>query len=133
MVVANQAATLDVLSVGRFSPGIGAGWSAEEFAALGVPFAGRGRRTDEYLTAMRILWGEDPASFIGEFSRFDAIRAAPKPLHGARLPVLIGGNSNIALRRAATLAEGWYGFNVPVTDIPERITALVSRDPVHAT
>lgn len=66
VLVAKQAATLDVLSAGRFSLGVGVGWSAEEFAALGVPFAKRGRRTEEYLAAMRAVWAEDPASFTGE-------------------------------------------------------------------
>ncbi|MER8100862.1 LLM class F420-dependent oxidoreductase [Kitasatospora sp. NPDC094016] len=124
VVVAKQAATLDVLSAGRFGLGVGVGWSAEEFAALGVPFAARGRRTDEYLAAIRILWADDPASFAGEFTRFDAIRVNPKPLRGARLPVLVGGNGDAALRRAAALADGWYGFNVPVADIPARVAVL---------
>ncbi|MFF4795835.1 LLM class flavin-dependent oxidoreductase [Streptomyces sp. NPDC001276] len=106
VVVAKQAATLDVLSAGRFSLGVGVGWSAEEFAALGVPFARRGRRTEEYLAAMRTLWTEDPASFAGEFTRIDAIRVNPKPLRGGRLPVVVGGNSDAALRRAVTLADG---------------------------
>ncbi|OIJ97450.1 LLM class F420-dependent oxidoreductase [Streptomyces sp. MUSC 14] len=131
VVVAKRAATLDVLSAGRFTLGIGAGWSAEEFAALGVPFTGRGRRTDEYLAAMRTLWAKDPASYTGEFTRFDAIRVNPKPLRGARLPVVVGGNSNTALRRAATLADGWYGFNMPVTDVPERIAFLTDECARH--
>ncbi|MEU6707856.1 LLM class F420-dependent oxidoreductase [Streptomyces wuyuanensis] len=127
VVVAKQAATLDVLCAGRFSLGIGTGWSAEEFAALGVPFAGRGRRTDEYLTAMRTLWTDDPASFTGEFTRFDAIRVNPKPLRGGQLPIVVGGNGDAALRRAATLADGWYGFNVPVADVPARIAVLADE------
>ncbi|MEU9920034.1 LLM class F420-dependent oxidoreductase [Streptomyces griseoluteus] len=131
VLVAKQVATLDVLSAGRFSLGVGVGWSAEEFAALGVPFAGRGRRTDEYLAAMRTLWTQDPASYTGEFARFDAIRVNPKPLRGGRLPVVIGGNSDTALRRAVTLAEGWYGFNVPVADIPARIAALADECARH--
>ena len=131
VVVAKQAATLDRLSGGRFSLGIGAGWSAEEFAALGVPFAGRGRRTDEYLAAMRTVWAEDPASFAGEFTRFDAIRVNPKPQRGARLPVVAGGNSDTALRRAAALADGWYGFNVAVADVPERVEVLADECARH--
>ncbi|MFI5976186.1 LLM class F420-dependent oxidoreductase [Streptomyces sp. NPDC051452] len=131
VLVAKQAATLDVLSAGRFSVGIGVGWSAEEFAALGVPFAARGRRTDEYLAAMRTLWSQDPASFAGEFIRFDAIRVNPKPLRGGRLPVVAGGNSDAALRRAATLADGWYGFNVPVGDVPSRIAVLADECARH--
>ncbi|MGW4048458.1 LLM class F420-dependent oxidoreductase [Streptomyces sp. NPDC004721] len=127
VVVAKQAATLDVLSAGRFTLGVGVGWSAEEFAALGVPFARRGRRTEEYLAAMRTLWAEDPASFAGEFTRFDAIRVNPKPLRGGRLPVVVGGNSNTALRRAVTLADGWYGFNIPAADVRSRLAVLADE------
>ncbi|MFK0292896.1 LLM class F420-dependent oxidoreductase [Streptomyces sp. NPDC090442] len=131
VLLAKQAATLDVLSGGRFSLGIGVGWSAEEFAALGVPFVGRGRRTDEYLAAMRALWADDPASFTGEFTHFDAIRVNPKPLRGSRLPVVVGGNSDVALRRAATLADGWYGFNVRADDVPARIAVLADECARH--
>ncbi|MEU4098696.1 LLM class F420-dependent oxidoreductase [Streptomyces sp. NPDC026673] len=131
VVVAKQAATLDVLSAGRFSLGVGVGWSAEEFAALGVPFAGRGRRAEEYLAAMRVLWAEDPASFAGEFTRFDAIRVNPKPVRGGRLPVLLGGNSDAALRRAARIADGWYGFNIPARDVPSRLAVLADERARH--
>lgn len=127
VVVAKQAATLDVLSAGRFGLGVGVGWSAEEFAALGVPFAGRGRRTEEYLAAMRALWSGDPASFEGEFTRFDAIRVNPKPLRGGRLPVVVGGNSDAALRRAARHADGWYGFNVPAAQVRSRVGVLAEE------
>ncbi|MFB7459203.1 LLM class F420-dependent oxidoreductase [Streptomyces sp. NPDC056188] len=131
VVVAKQAATLDVLSAGRFTLGVGVGWSAEEFAALGVPFARRGRRTEEYLAAMRTLWTEDPASFAGEFTRFDAIRVNPKPLRGGRLPVVVGGNSDAALRRAVTLADGWYGFNIPAADVRSRVAILADECARH--
>ncbi|MEU9497654.1 TIGR03619 family F420-dependent LLM class oxidoreductase [Streptomyces sp. NPDC048196] len=131
VLVAKQAATLDVLSAGRFSLGVGVGWSAEEFAALGVPFAGRGRRTEEYLAAMRVLWAEDPASFAGEFTRFEGIRVNPKPLRGGRLPVVVGGNSDAALRRAASLADGWYGFNVAAADVPGRVAVLAEECARH--
>lgn len=131
VLVAKQAATLDVLSAGRFSLGVGVGWSAEEFAALGVPFAQRGRRAEEYLAAMRVLWAEDPASFAGEFTRFASIRVNPKPLRGGNLPVVFGGNSNAALRRAATLADGWYGFNVAAADVPAHLAVLAEECARH--
>lgn len=127
VVCAKQAATLDVLSGGRFTLGIGIGWSAEEFAALGVPFAGRGRRTAEYVAAMRRLWADDVASFSGEFTRFESVRVNPKPVRGRRIPVVIGGNSDTALGRAAAFGDGWYGFNVPARSAAERITALAER------
>jgi probable F420-dependent oxidoreductase len=100
VVVAKQAASLDALSGGRLTLGVGVGWSREEFDALGVPFARRGARTAEYVAAIRTLWRDDVATFDGEFGRFAAIRVNPKPVQG-RIPVVLGGNSDAALRRAA--------------------------------
>ena len=79
VLVAKQAATLDSLSGGRFTLGIGIGWSREEFDALGVAFERRGARTAEYVAAIRTLWRDDVASFDGEFVRFDSVRVNPKP------------------------------------------------------
>jgi probable F420-dependent oxidoreductase len=124
VLAAKQAATLDVLSGGRLTLGVGIGWSAEEFAALGVPFARRGRRTAEYVGAMRALWADDVTSFHGEFVRFDAIRVNPKPVLGRRIPIVAGGNSDAALRRVAAFADGWYGFNLPAAAVAERLGAL---------
>jgi probable F420-dependent oxidoreductase len=124
VVAAKQAATLDVLSGGRLTLGIGIGWSAEEFAALGVPFAGRGRRTAEYVAAMRTLWADDVASFRGEFTAFESVRVNPKPVRARRIPVVIGGNSDGALGRVAAFGDGWYGFNVPSADVAGRVAAL---------
>jgi probable F420-dependent oxidoreductase len=127
VVCAKQSATLDVLSGGRFTLGIGIGWSAEEFAALGIPFSGRGRRTAEYVAAMRRLWADDVASFSGEFTSFESVRVNPKPVRGRRIPVVIGGNSDAALGRVAAFGDGWYGFNVPARSVAERIGALAER------
>jgi probable F420-dependent oxidoreductase len=127
VVCAKQAATLDVLSGGRFTLGIGIGWSAEEFDALGVPFAGRGRRTAEYVAAMRRLWADDVASFSGEFTRFESVRVNPKPVRGRRIPVVLGCNSDAALGRVAAFGDGWYGFNVSARSVAERIAALAER------
>ena len=124
VVVAKQAATLDMLSAGRFTLGVGAGWSAEEFTALGVPFARRGARLAEYVAAIRTLWSDDVASFAGEFTRFDAIRVNPRPVRDRRLPIVFGGNSDVALRRAAAIGDGWYGFNLTAATAAERIGAL---------
>lgn len=124
VLAAKQAATLDVLSGGRLTLGVGIGWSAEEFSALGVPFAGRGRRTAEYVAAMRALWADDVASFAGEFTRFESVRVNPKPLRGRRIPVVVGGNSDAALRRVAAFGDGWYGFNLTAGAAAQRISAL---------
>ncbi|HEY5787422.1 MAG TPA: LLM class F420-dependent oxidoreductase [Microlunatus sp.] len=111
VVVAKQVASLDRLSRGRFKLGVGIGWSAEEFQALGVPFERRGLRTASYVAAMRTLWAHDVASFESEFVSFSSIRVNPKPLQDA-LPVIVGGNSDSALRRVAAWGDGWYGFNL---------------------
>jgi len=123
--LAKQAATLDSLSSGRLTLGIGIGWSREEFDALGVPFERRGARTAEYVAAMRTLWRDDVASFSGEFVGFDSVRVNPKPVHDRRIPIVLGGNSDAALRRAAAWGDGWYGFNVDgVAAVAERVTTL---------
>jgi probable F420-dependent oxidoreductase len=127
VVAAKQAATLDVLSVGRLTLGLGIGWSAEEFAALGVPFARRAQRTAEYVAAMRTLWSDDVASFSGEFTRFESVRVNPKPVRGRRIPIVLGGNSDASLARVATFADGWYGFNLPVSAIRGRLAVLAEQ------
>jgi probable F420-dependent oxidoreductase len=125
VLVAKQAATLDTLSGGRFTLGVGVGWSREEFVALGVPFERRAARTAEYVAAMRTLWRDDVASFDGEFVRFDSVRVNPKPLADSRIPVVVGGNSDAALRRVAAWGDGWYGFNLDgVGHVAERIDFL---------
>lgn len=125
VLLAKQAASMDVLSGGRLRLGVGVGWSREEFEALGVPFARRGRRTDEYLGAMRTLWRDDVASFAGEFVSFDRVRVNPKPVRDRQIPVAIGGNSDAALRRVARSGDGWYGFNLAgVEEVRERVTYL---------
>jgi probable F420-dependent oxidoreductase len=125
VVMAKQAASLDRLSGGRLVLGVGVGWSREEFAALGVPFEHRASRTAEYVAAMRTLWRDDVASFDGKFVGFDSIRVNPKPVRDRRIPVMVGGNSDSALRRVAAWADGWYGFNLDgVAAVRERIGML---------
>jgi probable F420-dependent oxidoreductase len=127
VLVAKQAASLDKLSAGRLSLGVGIGWSQEEFAALGVPFADRGMRTAEYVEAMRTLWRDDIASFHGEFVSFDNIRVNPKPLHGRHIPIIVGGNSEAALRRVAAWGDGWYGFNLADVEEVAQCVSTVRR------
>jgi probable F420-dependent oxidoreductase len=131
VVAAKQAATLDVLSGGRLTLGVGIGWSAEEFAALGVPFARRAQRTAEYVAAMRALWADDPASFTGEFTRFDSVRVNPKPVRNSRIPIVLGGNSDASLARVAAFGDGWYGFNLSVAAVPERLATLTEQCSLH--
>ena len=127
LLVAKQAATLDVLSGGRFALGVGVGWSAEEFAALGVPFARRGARTDEYVAAIRQVWTKSVATFRGEFTHFESVRVNPRPVRDRAVPVIVGGTTDASLRRMAAIGDGWYGFSVPSAEIPDRIAVLTEQ------
>jgi probable F420-dependent oxidoreductase len=127
VLVAKQAASLDVLSRGRFLLGIGIGWSSEEFAALGIPFRGRARRAREYVDVMRTLWREDVSSYDGEFVQFREVRSYPKPTRDRRVPVILGGNSDAAIDRVVEYGDGWYGFNLSMDEIAGRMEALSSR------
>ena len=111
MVVAKQAATLDVMSHGRLMLGV-AGWSKEEFAALGVPFEHRGARNGRVCVRHARDLANDVASFKGRFVGFDAKCVYPKPMRDRRVPIAFGGNSDHALRRTASHGDGWYGFNL---------------------
>ncbi|TFV60258.1 LLM class F420-dependent oxidoreductase [Mycobacterium sp. PS03-16] len=125
VLTAKQAASLDTLSSGRLTLGVGTGWSREEFDALGVPFARRGARTAEYVAAMRTLWRDEVASFRGEFVAFDAVRVNPKPFERPAVPIVVGGNSDAALARVAAWGDGWYGFNLDgVEDVAQRLHTL---------
>jgi len=107
VVLAKEVATLDHLSGGRVELGVGVGWLKEEFDAIGVPFEERGRRTDDGIAAMRALWGEDRASYAGEFTTFTDCISRPHPVAGS-VPVHIGGHSEVAARRAGRLGDGFF-------------------------
>jgi probable F420-dependent oxidoreductase len=106
--VAKEVATLDVLSKGRMILGIGVGWLAEEFDALGIPFAERAARTRESVAAIRALWSEGPRSFSGQFFRWDPIESNPKPVQRPGVPIVVGGHTEIAARRAARYGDGFF-------------------------
>lgn len=131
VLAAKQTATLDVLSGGRLTLGVGIGWMREEFAALGVPFEGRAERTAEYIGAMRRLWEDDIASFDGEHVHFEAVRCNPKPVRGRRIPVLMGGNGDAALSRVVCDADGWYGFNLGPEEVADRVGVLTELCQTH--
>ncbi|HZJ27879.1 MAG TPA: LLM class F420-dependent oxidoreductase [Acidimicrobiia bacterium] len=128
VILAKEAATLDVLSNGRFTLGVGVGWLAEEFAALGVPFDDRGRRTDEYITALRSLWREDEPTFSGEFASFERALSHPKPtqqIDGApSVPIVIGGHTKAAARRAGRIGDGFFPGLASPTKLEELINAM---------
>jgi len=124
LVLAKTAATVDRLSGGRFILGVGIGWLAEEFAALGIPFERRAARTREYIDVMRKLWTEPQSSHAGEFVSFDAVLSYPKPVLGTGVPVWFGGESAAALRRVAEYGDGWLGFKVSPSQAGEKIRRI---------
>lgn len=130
LLTAKEVMTLDHLSGGRFELGVGSGWSWEEYAALGVPFEERGRRMDEYLDVLRLVWREAPASFDGRFTTFDGLVLNPRPVTDGGPPVIVGGDSAPAMRRAARRGDGWYGWWAQTGDGPADIAAHL--DTLHA-
>ncbi len=134
LVLAKQVATLDSMSGGRVELGIGVGWLREEFAAIGVPFEQRGKRADEHLAAMRALWAGDGASHHGAFVNFTAVNSNPKPARGG-VPIVIGGHSEAAARRAGRLGDAFFpsiGSQhdvFPLFDTVARAAEAAGRDP----
>lgn len=117
-VVAKQAATVDLLSNGRFTLGLGAGYSEPEFRNVGADsiWHTRGRRLDEAIRLCRHLWSGANGPFEGQFYRYQEGYFGPPPPQGERLPILIGGNSDAALRRAATLGDAWQSTGLKPDD-----------------
>ncbi len=111
VVVAKMGATLDVLSGGRFILGVGAGWSADEFNAVGQSFSERHPQTDEFLRAIHELWTAEEPSFAGKHYRVPKSIFRHQPLQKPHPPIWIGGNTRQALRRAAELGDGWHPTN----------------------
>jgi probable F420-dependent oxidoreductase len=135
VVLAKELATVDRLSKGRLIFGLGAGYLKPEFQALGAPFADRGRRTDEYIEAILALWRDEKPEYKGEYVAFGGIQAHPKPVQSPHPPIVVGGMSPSALRRAARYGNGWYGFALDLEATGRAIEGLraaeqrLDRDP----
>ena len=110
LVLAKELASVDVLSSGRLIFGIGVGYLEAEFDALGVPFENKGPRTDEYLEAILAMWTQPQPAYSGRFVSFSGIDAQPRPVQKPHPPIVIGGHSPGAFRRAVRYGNGWYGF-----------------------
>lgn len=123
LLLANQAATLDVISGGRLIVGVGIGWNPEEFGAVGVPLRERGARTDDHLAAAKALWASRPTHFEGQFTILRGARLGVPPVTPGGPPVWVGGHSDIALRRALRFGDGWYGTGAD----PEEVTGVRRR------
>jgi probable F420-dependent oxidoreductase len=117
----NALASLDNLSGGRLTVGVGVGWSAAEFAALGYDFADRGARTDETLRVWRTIWRDDPAGFAGDHVQFDDLRVLPQP--AGTVPIWVGGSGERAWRRGVELGDGFQLIGVT----PEQAAAPIAR------
>src|SRR5204863_537451 len=131
VLAAKQIATLDHMSRGRILLGVGVGWLREEFAALGVPFAERGARMDEYIAAMRELWSADQPTFKGRFVSFEGAYCRPQPVNKA-VPIIVGGHSEAAARRAGRLGDGYFparGAPADLIAIARKAADAAGRDP----
>src|SRR3989441_2829506 len=131
VVTAKQIATLDVLSGGRVILAVGTGWLREEFAALDVPFAGRGRRTEEYLEVCRELWRGGDAEFTGSCYRLPPVRTGPTPVQQPHPPLWIAGNSAAAIERAARAGDGWHAIDLPPAELGPLASRLRERAAAH--
>jgi probable F420-dependent oxidoreductase len=123
VVLAKELASLDVLSRGRLVLGVGVGYVKPEMDAVGVPMEGRGARAVEYLAAMRELWTSDAPSFAGEHVSFTAVDAHPKPVQDP-IPVVFGGHTAAAHRRAVHHGDGWYGFMLDLDATAAQLESL---------
>lgn len=127
LVLAKQLGTLDVLAGGRLTLGVGGGWLAEEYVALGVPFAGRWDRLEECLLAFRRLWTEREAAFDGASVRFAPVRMEPKPAAPGGPPFTVGGRSRRALRLAGEVAWGLNASRLTPTEVRSSRSAVAEH------
>jgi probable F420-dependent oxidoreductase len=123
LVLAKEIASLDHLSGGRVLAGFGVGYLQPEFQALGVSFEDRGARTDEYLEAMQAIWSQEKPVYHGRFVAFEGVQSYPRPLQQPFPPIIAGGISAPALRRALKYAQGWLALELE----PEKIQQVLTR------
>ncbi len=122
VLAAKALAGIDSLARGRLLVGVGIGWMRQEFDALGADFDARGEIADEWLAILRRLWTEPAASFEGRHYRFKRLTLNPRPAQP--IPILVGGNSRVAMQRAARLGDGWHGVRLDVDEIRRRVEWL---------
>lgn len=132
LLLAKELVTLDVVSGGRLIIGVGAGWMEAEFKALGVPMEKRGERMDDALRAMRAIWTMEHPEYHGQSISFGGVAARPRPLQRPMPPIVIGGESPFALRRAVTMANGWYGFGLTLEQTKQHLENLRRTAGQHA-
>jgi probable F420-dependent oxidoreductase len=128
IVLGKQLATLDIMSHGRLTVGLGIGWSRDEYDAVGAPWQERGQRLEEFVQCLDAVWTHAEVHFKGIFYFVPASRVEPKPVQRPRPPILIGGYSEASFRRAGRLGDGYTGGNMP----PEKVADIVRRVREHA-
>lgn len=131
VLTAKHVATLDALSGGRLILGIGTGWLREEFEAVDVPFAQRGRRTDDYLEVCKVLWSGGEARFAGRHYQLRPVRTGPQPAQRPHPPLWIAGNSRAAIERAARSGDGWHAIDLSPDEIAPLVAQLRERTAAH--
>jgi probable F420-dependent oxidoreductase len=135
IILAKRVATLDALSGGRMLLGVGMGWQREEYQTIGVPYEQRGGRLDDGIAAVRALWTQSPASYHGKYYDFDRVFSDPKPTQAGGVPILIGGSTEFAARRAGRLGDGFFPHAISPDDFAARLETLraaakeAGRDP----
>jgi probable F420-dependent oxidoreductase len=124
LYLAKWASSIDHLSHGRLMLGVGIGWLREEFEAIGVPFAQRGKRSDEYLQALKAVWSGEEVNYQGEFVRWQGFMMRPKPVQAGGVPLVIGGVSPSAIRRTVRHGDGWYVIGKDLDEYRDHMKAL---------
>lgn len=127
LALARSLATVDRMSAGRIDLGIGVGWLAAEFAAVGASFHNRGKRTDSIIEILRRLWTEDVIEYEDQYYTFGPIRFNPKPFKRVTIPIHVGGSSRAALQRAGRLGDGWVEIGSSSIEDFTEMLAVVNR------
>lgn len=127
LYLAKWASSIDHLSKGRLMLGVGIGWLREEFEAIGVPFAHRGKRSDEYLQALKAVWSGEEVNYQGEFVKWQGFMMRPKPVQPGGVPLVIGGISPSAIRRTVRYGNGWYVIGKDLDDYRDHMKALTDE------
>ena len=124
VVLAKELAGIDVLSNGRLLFGVGVGYVKKEFDVIGVPYSERGARVTEHIEVIRALWTEQQPVFKGKFTQISDVQSHPHPVQKPYPPIIIGGMSKAACRRAISQCNGWYGFYLSLDRTAEMLANL---------
>jgi probable F420-dependent oxidoreductase len=137
VLLARRLTTLDVLSRGRLRVGFGTGWSLDEYEAAGAPFKERGKRADEIIAALKTIWTTDPVEFQGKYYRIPKSIIGPKPVQKPHPPIHMAAFTQLAMKRVAKEANGWFPVAIPLTAVPQMFEGIkgmardAGRDPAE--